>query len=40
MPIILNEKLTVDWLDKAYKLVGEHKYRVDACSKAREFSIT
>lgn len=40
VPIILNQKMTIDWLDNAYKLVGEHKRRVDACSKRRGFSIT
>lgn len=40
VPIILNQNMTIDWLDNAYKLVGEHKRRVDACSKGRGFWIT
>lgn len=38
--IDLHEQMTIEWLDKAYKLVGEHKNKVDACSKGRSFSIT
>ncbi len=37
--IILNQKMTIEWLDNAHKLVGEHKHKVDACSKGRGFSI-
>lgn len=35
-----HEQMTVEWLDNAYKLVGEHKAKVDACNKGRGFSIT
>lgn len=38
--IDLNQQMTVEWLDNAYKLVGQHKEKVDACSKKRGFSIT
>src|SRR5580700_5751157 len=37
VPIILNQTMTIDWLDNAYKLAGKHKRRVDACSKSRGF---
>jgi hypothetical protein len=39
VPIILNQTMTIDWLDNAYKLAGKHKRRVDACSKARGFLV-
>jgi hypothetical protein len=38
--IDLNQQMTIEWLDNASKLVGQHKEKVDACSKARGFSIT
>ena len=38
--IDLNEKMTIEWLDNAYRLVGQQKAKVDDCSKGRGFSIT
>jgi hypothetical protein len=38
--IDLNQQMTIEWLDNSYKLVGEHKRKVDACSTGRGFSIT
>jgi hypothetical protein len=39
VPILLNQQMTIEWLDNAYKLAGEHKRKVDECSKGRGFSI-
>lgn len=38
--IDINQQMTIEWLDNAYKLVDEHKRKVDACSKGRGFKIT
>jgi len=38
--IDLNQQMTIEWLENAYKLVGQQKEKVDACSRARGFAIT
>jgi len=38
--IDLNQKMTIEWLDGAYTLVGQHKAKVDECSKSRGFSFS
>jgi hypothetical protein len=40
VPIMLNLTMTMDWLDRAYKLVGDDKNKVDACCKERGYSIS
>ena len=38
VPIEYNEELTVDWLDKTWKMIDQHEQTVDACSKQRGYS--
>jgi hypothetical protein len=40
VPIEYNEVLTVDWLDKTWKMINQQKELVDACSKQRGYPIT
>jgi len=39
-PIEYNEVLTIDWLDKARKMVNQQKELVDACGKQRGYPIS